>query len=487
MIKRITIRDVASYDKEGVTFDDLAKVNIIYGGNGTGKTTLSRVLDGLFNKRKKEPEDLYQIVELANGKVYLMDSRGMLIDKICVNHKKKEPSYKRCKIDWEGRPMEVLIYNQDFKQRNLIEEMPGVFTIGGDLVKLLNQQKKWFKRKKRIENTDPRVYTEEGLREVNSLDDEDLDDDEFYSVEPAVININKILKQIGFTGFRITKAKQNPFSYQLIRNDGSEAGETLSEGEVTIITFLYFMQLVYGGHKNDESVNAKVVVIDDPISSLDSNVMFVVSEMVRRMMDSVRGRKESSWRMPEFSLTMEPMGDVGFNIGWKDRGVKQVIVLTHNVYFHRLISERTRRADTHYWKLSKRDGMSKLTAFGEENPIRSEYELLWGELRRLKEGEYICTGIQNVMRRIIETYFVVMGGYNKRKLIPENFSDDNEEMTIVTSLAKWADEGSHMAGNDLYLGSSEEMAEKYLRVFKRLFVKLGHEAHYNMMMRVKNT
>ena len=45
MIKRITIRDVASYDKEGVTFDNLTKVNIIYGGNGTGKTTVSRVLD----------------------------------------------------------------------------------------------------------------------------------------------------------------------------------------------------------------------------------------------------------------------------------------------------------------------------------------------------------------------------------------------------------------------------------------------------------
>ncbi len=46
MIKRITIRDVASYDHEGCTFDDLTKVNIIYGGNGTGKTTLSRFLAG---------------------------------------------------------------------------------------------------------------------------------------------------------------------------------------------------------------------------------------------------------------------------------------------------------------------------------------------------------------------------------------------------------------------------------------------------------
>ena len=46
MIKKIVIKDVASYDHEGCTFEDLAKVNIIYGGNGTGKTTISRFLKG---------------------------------------------------------------------------------------------------------------------------------------------------------------------------------------------------------------------------------------------------------------------------------------------------------------------------------------------------------------------------------------------------------------------------------------------------------
>ena len=43
MIKKIVIRDVASYDHDGATFENLSKVNFIYGGNGTGKTTVSRV------------------------------------------------------------------------------------------------------------------------------------------------------------------------------------------------------------------------------------------------------------------------------------------------------------------------------------------------------------------------------------------------------------------------------------------------------------
>ena len=46
MIKKIIIKDVASYDHEGVTFENLQKVNFIYGGNGTGKTTISRYLKG---------------------------------------------------------------------------------------------------------------------------------------------------------------------------------------------------------------------------------------------------------------------------------------------------------------------------------------------------------------------------------------------------------------------------------------------------------
>ena len=31
MIKKITIRDVASYDSEGVVLDDLQKVNFVFG------------------------------------------------------------------------------------------------------------------------------------------------------------------------------------------------------------------------------------------------------------------------------------------------------------------------------------------------------------------------------------------------------------------------------------------------------------------------
>ena len=85
MIKRIVIRDVASYDSEGVVLDNLQKVNFIYGGNGCGKTTLSRLLAGPENW----PEEI------------------------------DESEFERCEVEWEEWPIEVLVYNRDFKGRNL--------------------------------------------------------------------------------------------------------------------------------------------------------------------------------------------------------------------------------------------------------------------------------------------------------------------------------------------------------------------------------
>ena len=60
--------------------------------------------------------------------------------------------------------------------------------------------------------------------------------------------------------------------YQIKRENGEIANSTLSEGEITFITFLYFMQLVKGGNTPETTNSDRIIVIDDPISSLDSTI-----------------------------------------------------------------------------------------------------------------------------------------------------------------------------------------------------------------------
>ena len=43
----------------------------------------------------------------------------------------KEGKYPECFIDWaDDTPLDVLAYNKDFLDRNFVENMPGIFTLG---------------------------------------------------------------------------------------------------------------------------------------------------------------------------------------------------------------------------------------------------------------------------------------------------------------------------------------------------------------------
>ncbi|KAA6311762.1 hypothetical protein EZS27_037177 [termite gut metagenome] len=108
------------------------------------------------------------------------------------------------------------------------------------------------------------------------------------SVQPSVDAINDTLIAYGFDNFKIVASDTEPNQYQIEREDGSVAENTLSEGEVTFITFLYFLQLAKGSISEDSISDDRILVIDDPISSLDSTVLFVVSSLIKEIIKSVK-------------------------------------------------------------------------------------------------------------------------------------------------------------------------------------------------------
>ena len=91
MIESIKVADIATYDATGVQINDLKKINFIYGANGTGKTTITKLLNDA-----------------------------------------SLPEFANCSVAWKaGMQMETLVYNKDFRERNFGKgKIDGVFTLG---------------------------------------------------------------------------------------------------------------------------------------------------------------------------------------------------------------------------------------------------------------------------------------------------------------------------------------------------------------------
>lgn len=275
------------------------------------------------------------------------------------------------------------------------------------------------------------------------------------SVQPSVDEINRILSSYGFLNFAIVPSRIEKNQYQIHREDGTIAESTLSEGEITFITFLYFLQLAKGSTSQDLITEERILVVDDPISSLDSNVLFVVSSLIKEIIKVIK----------------------------KSEGnIRQLILLTHNVYFHKEVSfidGRTKENnDTFYWILRRNNNISTIQKFEIKNPILNSYELLWRELKNKDYSSRIT--IQNTMRRIIENYFKILGKYGDDDLIKK--FDNSQDQEICRSLICWINDGSHSIPDDLFIEHQDATIEKYFEVFKRIFVQMGHLEHYNMMM-----
>lgn len=272
------------------------------------------------------------------------------------------------------------------------------------------------------------------------------------SVKPSITKINELLKTYGFTNFSLQPAANNENCYCIKRDDGTSASNTLSEGEATFLTFLYFMQRIEGSTERNPVPVKKVVVIDDPISSLDNTILYVVSAIVKDLAEKVKKGE----------------GDV-----------VQLFVLTHNVLFHKEVSldwGNKNGKEVNYWIVRKNNGISSITSY-QQNPISSSYALLWDELRNEKSS---MASVRNSMRRIIENYFKVIGKIPYDQII-NNFSTVEEKL-IVKSLFSWMNEGSHGIPDDFFDDSYNDSRERYKEIFRRIFFESGHIAHYNMMM-----
>lgn len=273
------------------------------------------------------------------------------------------------------------------------------------------------------------------------------------SIQPTIDAINGLLASFGFRGFSLAKAVSGS-SYRLNRQNGADAKQSLSEGEKTFITFLYFYHLLRGSNSETGITTNRIVMIDDPVSSLDSDILFIVGSLIKGLFDEVRDGSSN---------------------------IKQIFVLTHNVYFHKEVTfskfRRDGKAMTEetFWVVRKAGLLSSLEKHG-ANPVTTSYDLLWSELRTPNRSNLT---IQNVLRRILENYFKILGGIDFETIW---LMFEGQDRLTCRSLFSWVNDGSHFTHDDLYVAIDDTVVERYLDVFKKIFQVAGHEAHYQMMM-----
>lgn len=311
---------------------------------------------------------------------------------------------------------------------------------------------------------------------------------QIVNVDATMNSINDMLANAGFQGFTVKKKRGEPNKYQIVRDDGTTA-HGLSEGEKNFIAFLYFYHRILGKDSADGVFKDRIVVIDDPVSSMDSSALFIVSSIVRELISICHNN----------GCAEKP--DV-------PRYIKQIFVLTHNSFFHNEISyNRLGFEDYHcvnFYLIKKKDNVSTITpctkkdAFGrtpaiEQNytPVYNAYRTLWREYKEATSPVVL----KQVIRQILEYYFIQICGYKGEQLSDllkekqELFVKQNDDGSENRDLLLAVDSLLHYVGANIhglsdgyeYVDDSADL-ESLRETFQQIFVAMQQPQHFDMMM-----
>ena len=179
------------------------------------------------------------------------------------------------------------------------------------------------------------------------------------NIDASISHINGMLVDMGITDFKIDKYGEDGL-YRIIRgDDDTPVFKTLSEGERTIISILYFLEACQGVLNKELSPKKRIIVIDDPISSLSNLYIFNIGRILR----SILYPKYKKDAVSKTGYTIEPK-------------FEQVFILTHSLYFFYEMTEmdeNKRHTSQALFRISKSETGSKIQNMHYEH-IQSDYQ-----------------------------------------------------------------------------------------------------------------
>lgn len=256
--------------------------------------------------------------------------------------------------------------------------------------------------------------------------------------------------------------------YEILRNDSDLVDGNLSEGEKTAIAFVYFITKL---KENDNSIEDTIVVVDDPISSFDSNHLFHAYSFMKVNCEKA----------------------------------KQLFVLTHNFTFFKLIRDWISRKNKNdnqnianfYVVKANNEKPRSSTVENAESTLtlyNSEYHYIFSRLYSLKTQQTLEMDdhflAANLSRKLLESFlsfkFPKNRGnfanlFNVAVLASRNPEDEGKE-----KIRKFINEYSH---NDL-IEVNEDFVESLIgesvSVISSIFewIEELDEKHYEEMLDV---
>lgn len=259
----------------------------------------------------------------------------------------------------------------------------------------------------------------------------------------AVDAINAGLLDLGIDDFSVQNHSET--LYRVVRaGDSEDAFHSLSEGEKMMISFLYFCELCKGKSSAEDTNTQRIVVIDDPISSLSHVFIFNVGQLIR-------------------------------SVFFREERFRQVIVLTHSLYFFYELTDpnHDRREKTQkLFRLSKPSSGSVIQEMKYEE-IQNDYQAYWSVVNDQNQPPAL---IANCMRNIVEYFF----NFVRKKDLNNVFQMPQLQDNKYQAFCRYINRESHSLGQNIM-----DMKEFDYVIFKEglklVFEKAGYPEHFKAM------
>ena len=265
------------------------------------------------------------------------------------------------------------------------------------------------------------------------------------NIEQSITFINNGLVELGLDGFSVVKHSDNLYKIKRTGQD-DDIFQTLSEGEKMIISFLYFIEMCRGKKNADDTGGKKIVVIDDPISSLSHIFIFNIGQLIKK----------------EFL---------------NSNSYEQVFVLTHSLYFFYELTDTNhsrRKENQKLFRITKNSDGSHISDMKYEE-IQNDYQSYWQIIKDEKQPPAL---IANCMRNVIEYFFNFIEKKDLNKVFQKPELQDNK----FQAFCRYVNRESHSLGQNIF-----DYKEFDYNIFKEalslVFEQSGYKEHYEEMVK----